>query len=404
MSNAAAPAVGDHAPAAHAPPVAPHGAGGPGDPSGGAPQAPTHPPKAPTPHIPLPAFTELNPEYAEQLGPIVKPCFGRLVRLSGALRQARRSHASAARSVVEVGEAPRLVKVDEALWTKWKTLDLEMKELVKAATVAHHHANLNKAEAALDAYATEVRTIVRDILLEWYTTTTEDSLDPLLVIQGIVKRPKTPADYGAFASEAIHQVTAVKGDMVEYHPMSNQASTDIAAWFKCIDFNKFAAASARAYTDRMMSAIADNHFKTALSERTSKVVHATVAKQADAARPAPDMAQQVADAVLSHAGAHAGAGAGAGAGAAQGVVNPAPSKGPAPRQTECEGGWLLACSASRTIEFVGGGVDGGVSRASLGKLSHKDGGFDSPSALTLVPGLGLVVRDRGNGGRFQVFG
>jgi hypothetical protein len=64
---------------------------------------------------------------------------------------------------------------------------------------------------------------------------------------------------------------------------------------------------------------------------------------------------------------------------------------------ECEGGWLVACYDSDTIEFVGGDVDGGgVGRARLGK-------FWDPSALALVPGLGLVVRER-NYGRFQVFG
>ena len=33
---------------------------------------------------------------------------------------------------------------------------------------------------------------------------------------------------------------------------------------------------------------------------------------------------------------------------------------------ECEGGWLVACVDSHTVEFVGGGV-GGVGRATLGK-------------------------------------
>ncbi len=68
---------------------------------------------------------------------------------------------------------------------------------------------------------------------------------------------------------------------------------------------------------------------------------------------------------------------------------------------ECEGGWLVACSGSRTIEFVGGG---GVGRARLGKWGSGDGEFSYPTALALVPGLGLVVREAGNGGRFQVFG
>jgi hypothetical protein len=73
---------------------------------------------------------------------------------------------------------------------------------------------------------------------------------------------------------------------------------------------------------------------------------------------------------------------------------------------ECEGGWLVACDApSHTIEFVGGDVGGGgVGRARLGKKGSGDGEFCFPSALALVPGLGLVVREMGNEGRFQVFG
>jgi hypothetical protein len=58
---------------------------------------------------------------------------------------------------------------------------------------------------------------------------------------------------------------------------------------------------------------------------------------------------------------------------------------------ECEGGWLVACHYSHTIEFASGVVGGGVARASLGKGGR--GEFFVPSALALVPGLGLVVRD-----------
>jgi hypothetical protein len=72
---------------------------------------------------------------------------------------------------------------------------------------------------------------------------------------------------------------------------------------------------------------------------------------------------------------------------------------------ECEGGWLVVCRGSHTIEFVGGGVvGGGVGRARLGKWGSRDGQFMDPSALALVPGLGLVVREISNGGRLQVFG
>ncbi len=64
---------------------------------------------------------------------------------------------------------------------------------------------------------------------------------------------------------------------------------------------------------------------------------------------------------------------------------------------ECEGGWLVACFGSDTIEFVGSDVGGGgVGGARLGKRGSGDGEFDTPSALALVPGLGLVVRERGN--------
>jgi hypothetical protein len=75
---------------------------------------------------------------------------------------------------------------------------------------------------------------------------------------------------------------------------------------------------------------------------------------------------------------------------------------------ECEGGWLVACPLVNTIAFVGGGSvggggDSGVGRPRLGKWGSGDGEFVLPSALALVPGLGLVVRDVGNRGRLQVF-
>jgi hypothetical protein len=70
---------------------------------------------------------------------------------------------------------------------------------------------------------------------------------------------------------------------------------------------------------------------------------------------------------------------------------------------ECEGGWLVVCQADHIIEFVGGDVGGGgVGRARLGKKGNGDGEFRLPSALALVPGLGLVVRDAASGGRVQV--
>jgi hypothetical protein len=67
---------------------------------------------------------------------------------------------------------------------------------------------------------------------------------------------------------------------------------------------------------------------------------------------------------------------------------------------ECEGGWLVACVDCTTgIEFVsseGTSADGGgADRPRLDSLRRDNGDTDlmSPSALALVPGLGLVVRE-----------
>ena len=66
---------------------------------------------------------------------------------------------------------------------------------------------------------------------------------------------------------------------------------------------------------------------------------------------------------------------------------------------ECEGGWLVACGLSHAVKFVSDGVGG---RARLGEFGDGDGELEAPSALALVPGLGLVVRETGNS-RLQLF-
>jgi hypothetical protein len=75
---------------------------------------------------------------------------------------------------------------------------------------------------------------------------------------------------------------------------------------------------------------------------------------------------------------------------------------------EVEGGWLVACWNSHIVEFVCDGVGGdGGGRPSLGKAGggygSGDGEFSVPTALAVVPGLGLVVRELVNA-RLQVFG
>jgi hypothetical protein len=78
---------------------------------------------------------------------------------------------------------------------------------------------------------------------------------------------------------------------------------------------------------------------------------------------------------------------------------------------ECEGGWLVACTASNTVEYVRRGIgetrDGGESDdrdVILGRPGRGDGEFLSPSALALAHGLGLIVREYFNEGRLQFFG
>jgi hypothetical protein len=75
---------------------------------------------------------------------------------------------------------------------------------------------------------------------------------------------------------------------------------------------------------------------------------------------------------------------------------------------EVEGGWLVACGGSHRVEFVGDGVGGaGGGRPSLGRAGggkgRGDGEFTGPSALAVLPSLGLVVREWGNRGRLQMF-
>jgi len=69
---------------------------------------------------------------------------------------------------------------------------------------------------------------------------------------------------------------------------------------------------------------------------------------------------------------------------------------------EVNGGWLVANAGSDRVEFVGDECDGPVNgRPFLGSYGGRDGEFMCPTALVVVPGLGLVVRERGNQ-RFQV--
>jgi hypothetical protein len=68
---------------------------------------------------------------------------------------------------------------------------------------------------------------------------------------------------------------------------------------------------------------------------------------------------------------------------------------------ECEGGWLIVCFGAHVIVKVYN--DKGVRRETLGGRGSGDGQFDGPSALALTTTGALYVREKGNGGRYQVF-
>lgn len=78
---------------------------------------------------------------------------------------------------------------------------------------------------------------------------------------------------------------------------------------------------------------------------------------------------------------------------------------------EVEDGWLVARFPSHTVDFFSDGdgenVDDDVGRPYVGKAGggrgNRDGEFEYPEGLAVVPDLGLVVRDKGKGGRLQVF-
>ena len=69
---------------------------------------------------------------------------------------------------------------------------------------------------------------------------------------------------------------------------------------------------------------------------------------------------------------------------------------------EVEGGWAVACWGSDTVEFVRDGGQLSLGNAD-GGYSCEDGEFYYPTAVALVPGLGLIVREWENSGRLQVF-
>jgi hypothetical protein len=77
---------------------------------------------------------------------------------------------------------------------------------------------------------------------------------------------------------------------------------------------------------------------------------------------------------------------------------------------EVEDGWLVACYAFNSVEFVREDDDGGGPSSEMrpspgavgGRVGAGHGKLYFPTGLAVVPGLGLVVREYG-GARLQVF-
>jgi len=63
-----------------------------------------------------------------------------------------------------------------------------------------------------------------------------------------------------------------------------------------------------------------------------------------------------------------------------------------------DNGWAVVDWRGHRILFVGGASDQGF----LGAFGNGHGGLIWPSAVAFVPGLGLIVREHGNG-RVQLF-
>ena len=68
---------------------------------------------------------------------------------------------------------------------------------------------------------------------------------------------------------------------------------------------------------------------------------------------------------------------------------------------ECDGGWLVACEVLHSVHFAG--RDDAKASVSLGEKGNGVGNLLYPVSTTVVPGLGLLVREWGNGGCLQVF-
>jgi hypothetical protein len=70
---------------------------------------------------------------------------------------------------------------------------------------------------------------------------------------------------------------------------------------------------------------------------------------------------------------------------------------------ECKEGWIVACMDSNTVQQVPAGPSGRSALGRYGGGSSLEGEFRYPSAVALVRGFGLVVREILNDGRIQVF-
>ncbi len=69
----------------------------------------------------------------------------------------------------------------------------------------------------------------------------------------------------------------------------------------------------------------------------------------------------------------------------------------------CDNGWLVTCLFTNSVKFI---KDEGIAEHdedTLGSFGHELGYFHWPSVVAIVPDLGIVVREKGNECRVQVF-
>lgn len=151
----------------------------------------------PTSQIPCPMPPGLSDEYREQAGTFIRPAFGRLIVLAGALRRARRAQGAAEAFVpkLSLGVAPQYVKSDEAELADWDGLMASITNTAKRAYGKQCQKAVEGASEALKKYTEELKTQISTLLKSLLIL---DDVDHHNAAARFVLREPTEADPDGF--------------------------------------------------------------------------------------------------------------------------------------------------------------------------------------------------------------